>query len=56
MSREPPAMPDDTVPGSDGPSPRRRVRARHFGRRMLLAMALVIIIGFALGMLLPVPT
>lgn len=32
----------------------RRVPARHFGRRMLLAMALVIMAGFVLGMLLPV--
>jgi hypothetical protein len=30
------------------------VPARHFGRRMLLAMALVIMVGFVLGMLLPV--
>jgi hypothetical protein len=29
------------------------VPARHFGRRMLLAMALVIVAGFVLGMLLP---
>jgi hypothetical protein len=30
------------------------VTTRHFGRRMLLAMALVILVGFALGLLLPV--
>jgi hypothetical protein len=30
------------------------VPARHFGRLMLLAMALVIVTGFVLGMLLPV--
>ena len=32
----------------------RRVPARHFGRLMLLAMALVIVVGFVAGMLLPV--
>jgi hypothetical protein len=30
------------------------VPARHFGRRMLLAIALVIVAGFVLGVLLPV--
>jgi hypothetical protein len=30
------------------------VPARHFGRLMLLAMALVIVVGFVAGMLLPV--
>jgi hypothetical protein len=43
------AMPDESPRG-----PRRRVPARHFGRLMLLAMALVIVTGFVLGMLLPV--
>ncbi|HEX6468046.1 MAG TPA: hypothetical protein VF069_03050 [Streptosporangiaceae bacterium] len=48
-------MPDDAPRGSDGPPrPARRVTTRHFGRRMLLAMALVILLGFALGLLLPV--
>jgi hypothetical protein len=30
------------------------VPARHFGRLMLVAMALVIVAGFVVGMLLPV--
>jgi hypothetical protein len=29
------------------------VPARHFGRRMLLAMTLVIVAGFVLGIFLP---
>jgi hypothetical protein len=46
-----------TPPGrakSVAPTRPRRVPARHFGRLMLLAMALVIVAGFIVGMLLPV--
>jgi hypothetical protein len=46
-----------TPPGrakSAAPARSRRVPARHFGRLMLLAMALVIVAGFIVGMLLPV--
>jgi hypothetical protein len=35
-------------------APVRRAPARHFGRRMLLAIILVVMAGFVLGLLLPV--
>jgi hypothetical protein len=53
-------MPDNAPGGRDGaprgPRPRRRQPrpARHFGRRMLLAMALVVVAGFVVGLLLPI--
>jgi hypothetical protein len=46
--------PSGRAPSASPATRPRRVPARHFGRLMLLAMALVIVAGFVVGMLLPV--